>query len=202
MHNLPPLYILRHGETEWNREGRCQGHLDAPLTDLGRAQAALQGQIIRDQILPLDPDMPVWVSPLGRTQSTWRIAAQAAGLEGQRVHTDPRLAEVNMGDWQGLLRADFLAEDARARAYPNLFELSLNTPNGERFEALEARLIDCLHDITQPTICVTHGITSLVLRGLVRGLSRSDMAGQGHDQGIIYALKDGQEYRLEAEVVE
>lgn len=202
MHDLPPLYILRHGETLWNREGRCQGHLDAPLTELGRAQAACQGHILRDHVMRAHPDAPIWVSPLGRTQTTWAIAAEAAGLAGRETQTEPRLAEVHMGDWQGRLRSEFLAEDASARAQPNLFELSLNTPNGENYDALEARLKDCLAEITQPTICVTHGITSLVLRGLVRGLSRTDMAGQGHDQGIVYCLRDAQEYRLDTALTE
>lgn len=197
MHNRPPLYVLRHGETLWNREGRCQGHLDAPLTDLGRTQAAAQGHILREQILPHHPDIPVLVSPLGRTQTTWSIAAEAA-KHALPSRIEPRLAEVHMGDWQGRLRDDFLAEDARARAQPNLFELSLNTPGGETFDALHTRLTACLNDITQPTVCVTHGITSLVLRGIVRGLSRADMAGQGHAQGIIYALIDGQEHQLAA----
>lgn len=196
MNSLPPLYILRHGETEWNREGRCQGQLDAALTALGRAQAAAQGRIIRDQIMPHYPDIPVLVSPLGRTQATWRVAVEAAEL-GEYPHmTEPRLAEVHMGDWQGRLRSDFMAENVHA--HPNLFEWSLNTPNGEGFESLKARLTACLQSITEPTICVTHGITSLVLRGLVCGLTREDMAGLGHDQGIVYALSDGIERRLEA----
>lgn len=199
MRDLPPLYILRHGETVWNREGRCQGHLDAPLTDLGRAQAARQGHILRDQVMPAHAHAPIWVSPLGRTQATWAIAAEAAGLSHRAIRTEPNLAEVHMGDWQGRLREDVLTDDARARAQPNLFELSLNTPNGESYAALEARLKACLAGITHPTICVTHGITSLVLRGLVRGLSRADMAGQGHDQGVVYCLRDGQEHRLEAD---
>lgn len=198
MSDLPTLYILRHGETEWNREARCQGHLDAPLTELGRAQAAQQGRIIRDQILPLHPDILIRVSPLGRTQATWRIAAEAAGLPDHPQTQDARLAEVHMGDWQGRLRADFLAESAAARSHPNLFELSLNAPNGEDYATLKARLTTCLQLITQPTICVTHGITSQVLRGMVCGLTRPQMARLGHDQGIVYALRAGKEYRLEA----
>ncbi|UWQ94165.1 histidine phosphatase family protein [Rhodobacteraceae bacterium M385] len=198
MRDLPPLYILRHGETTWNREGRCQGHLDAPLTALGRAQAAQQGRIIADHILPLHPDIPVWVSPLGRAQATWAIAAEAAGLASRAFKSEPRLAEVHMGDWQGRLRADFLAEDPVARTHPNLFELSLNTPGGETYEALRSRLVECLHQVNQPTICVTHGITSLVLRGLILELSREEMADLGHDQGIVYCLNEGAEHRLEA----
>ncbi|ABD55432.1 histidine phosphatase family protein [Jannaschia sp. CCS1] len=197
MRPLPAIYVLRHGETEWNREGRCQGHLDAPLTPLGRDQAAQQGRILRDQVFAHHRSCSVRISPLQRTRTTWDIAAEIADRTEQGFEIEPRLAEVHMGTWQGRLRKDFLAEDAAARAHPNLFELSLNTPEGERFEALSARLEDLLDEITEPAICVTHGITSLVLRGLIRGLSRDEMAGQGHDQGIVYGLWDGQEYRLE-----
>ncbi|MCB1411303.1 MAG: histidine phosphatase family protein, partial [Rhodobacteraceae bacterium] len=43
---MPPIYILRHGQTVWNLEGRMQGSRDSSLTDLGRAQAARQGAIL------------------------------------------------------------------------------------------------------------------------------------------------------------
>ena len=198
MANHPTLYILRHGETEWNRDGRCQGHLDAPLTDLGHEQARVQGQILRAQVLPGYPDIQIHVSPLGRTRTTWGVAAAAAGLSKHPITIEPRLAEVHMGLWQGRLRADFLAEDTRARALPNLFEVSLAAPGGEGFEALKMRVTDYLAGLTQPTICVTHGITSLLLRGLVRGLTRAEMAGQGHDQGMVYRLKNGSEEKMRA----
>ncbi|OAN84428.1 hypothetical protein A8B78_07010 [Jannaschia sp. EhC01] len=195
--SYPPIFVLRHGETVWNREGRFQGHLDAPLTARGRAQAVRQGLILRDTVFASYPDCAVLLSPLGRTRKTWDLAAEAAGRAGHPFRIEPRLAEVQMGDWQGRLRDEVLTEDPTTRAQPNLFEISLNTPGGESYAALKTRLEACLGDIAGPTICVTHGITSLILRGLVRGLSREDMAGQGHDQGIVYELADGQEYRLE-----
>lgn len=193
MFDHPPLYILRHGETEWNREARCQGNLDAPLTELGQQQAAAQGMILREQVLPRFPGIDVAVSPLGRTRKTWALAAGAAGHADLPHRIEPRLAEVHMGVWQGRLRADILALDALAQSMPNVFELSLAAPAGEDFEALHARLVPFIQGLTRPTICVTHGITSLMLRGLLRGLDRSDMAAQGHDQGVIYALADGEE---------
>ncbi|WP_461425601.1 histidine phosphatase family protein [Gymnodinialimonas sp.] len=193
----PPIYVLRHGETTWNREGRCQGHLDAPLTPEGEAQALRQGQILRAKVFSQHPECAVRVSPLGRARATWDLVAQGAGRVDHPAQIEPRLAEVHMGAWQGRLREDFLAEDAAARAHPNLFELSLNTPGGESYEALKARLEDCLATITGPTICVTHGITSQVLRGVLCGLSREDMAGLGHDQGIVYCLENGRETRLD-----
>ncbi len=193
MFDHPPLYILRHGETEWNREARCQGNLDAPLTDLGRRQAAEQGEILRDQVLPHVRGIDVAVSPLGRTRTTWVLAAEAAGAADLPHRIEPRLAEVHMGVWQGRLRADILARDAVAQSMPNIFEMSLAAPAGEDFEALHARLVPFIQGLTRPTICVTHGITSLMLRGLLRGLDRSDMAAQGHDQGVVYALADGEE---------
>ncbi|QXT38519.1 histidine phosphatase family protein [Gymnodinialimonas ceratoperidinii] len=193
MRDLPPLYILRHGQTAWNVEGRFQGRLDAPLTTLGRAQAAQQGRIIAAQILPSPPEPAVRLSPLGRAQTTWHLAAAEANFNAPDVAVDEMLAEVHMGAWQGCLRQDLLPETATPA---DVFDASVNTPGGETFAELHARLDTFLQRLTGPTICVTHGIASLVLRGLARGLTREQMAGQGYEQGVVYHLQDGQERRL------
>ncbi len=65
------LYILRHGETTWNREGRMQGHLNAPLTDLGQAQAAAQGAVLAQRDLR---GFAFYSSPLARAVHTAGLA--------------------------------------------------------------------------------------------------------------------------------
>lgn len=193
MRDLPPLYILRHGQTAWNVEGRFQGRLDAPLTALGRAQAAQQGRIIAAQILRVHPAPAVRVSPLGRSRATWEIAAGQAGLHAPDAVSDERLAEVQMGTWQGALRHEMLPRTATPA---DVFEASVTTPGGETFFELHDRLDRFLEGLSGPTICVTHGIASLVLRGLARGFSRAQMAAQEHEQGVVYHLQDGRERRL------
>ena len=85
MPDYPELLILRHGETEWNREGRMQGALDSPLTYVGRAQALAQGAALRAAGIG-----PVrWFSsPQGRALETARLASGEA-----RVTADDRLRE-------------------------------------------------------------------------------------------------------------
>ena len=102
MAELPPIWFLRHGQTEWNLEGRLQGHKDSPLTALGRSQAARQARILPDILQRVATGAGgCFASPLGRAQETARIA-----LAGRGFVTDPRLSEIATGDWEGRLRAE------------------------------------------------------------------------------------------------
>ena len=74
----PKIWFLRHGQTEWNRAFRLQGHLDSPLTDQGIAEAAQQAQVM-PEVLAQKPD--ILVSPLGRAQQTAQIALDGASFQ-------------------------------------------------------------------------------------------------------------------------
>lgn len=105
----PEIYLVRHGETEWNRDARIQGRRDSPLTALGRDQARRIGQLLADLGLA---GLPVSASPLGRVQTTLAIIGEHLALGP--VTLDPRLAEVALGCWEGLTAAEIRA------AYPAL----------------------------------------------------------------------------------
>ncbi len=95
------LYLLRHGETEFNLEGRLQGQQDSPLTARGRAQARAHGALLKTLIA--EPEAwRVVASPLGRTMDTARLACAELGLPEAAIETDPRLKEIAFGDWEGL----------------------------------------------------------------------------------------------------
>jgi probable phosphoglycerate mutase len=106
------LIVWRHGNTDWNREDRVQGQLDAPLNELGRAQAAAAAGLLAD----LRPDAIV-SSDLSRAADT---AAALAALTGLPVTYDERLRERDFGRFQGRTlteaAAEFPAEFARWRA--------------------------------------------------------------------------------------
>lgn len=89
------LIVWRHGNTDWNAEGRVQGQSDVPLNDLGRQQAVTAAELL----VRLQPDVIV-SSDLSRAADT---AAALAALTGLSVRTDPRLRERQFGSWQGLL---------------------------------------------------------------------------------------------------
>ena len=106
--------MLRHGQSTWNAAGRWQGHADAPLTDLGRAQAAAAVTAL--------PDVEaVWSSDLERARSTAEIIGGALGLS---IRVDSRFRERNAGDWTGLTRDEieagwprYLAEHRRPAGF-------------------------------------------------------------------------------------
>ncbi|MDQ1695464.1 MAG: glucosyl-3-phosphoglycerate phosphatase [Frankiaceae bacterium] len=92
------VVLLRHGRTEWNATGRFQGQLDSPLDLIGKAQAL--GAAVA--LAPMEPDAIV-SSDLSRAVDTAGAVAAEAGLE---VVLDPRLREIDLGEWQGLTRAE------------------------------------------------------------------------------------------------
>ena len=178
----PKIWFLRHGQTEWNLERRLQGHLDSPLTELGREQARQQARIMRPILAEVVAGSGgVFASPLGRAQQTAQIA-----LSGHSFKTDPRLAEVATGAWEGRLR------DEVAPGGGDLFVYT-SAPGGEGFDALEGRVSAFLNDLQGPSIVVSHGLWGQVLRGLVCGLDRSSMGQLSNLQGCVYLLENGQE---------
>ncbi|SDN91658.1 probable phosphoglycerate mutase [Lutimaribacter pacificus] len=184
---FPPLYLLRHGQTDWNRDGRVQGQMESDLTDLGRAQAARQGEILK--ALDLPPGIAACASPLRRTRQTADIALGAAGLVPR---FDARLKEVHLGRWEGQLYADL------ARAEPAVFDgnsvlrICLSGP-GEGADTLRARIAAFLDDLTGPAVVVSHGVALSVLRGIVLNAGMDEMEAMSRDQGVVWELRDGRE---------
>lgn len=92
------LYMVRHGETVWNREGRFQGQQDAPLSDDGRRQAELLSRRLFSLAGEKGFDA-VWSSDLDRARLTAQALAAPYGLP---VRTHAGLREMNFGAWEGL----------------------------------------------------------------------------------------------------
>lgn len=87
------LFLVRHGETDWNRKGRFQGQIDIPLNERGLSQANMTAERFRGVKLDV-----VCASPLSRARITGEAIARAAGCE---LITDPAFLEICHGDWQG-----------------------------------------------------------------------------------------------------
>jgi len=99
------IWLIRHGQTEFNATGRIQGAKDSPLTALGVEQGRRIGAKLRE-IVPAEAR--IIASPLGRTLHTARLVRDTAGL-ATGIETDARLAEISLGEWDGMLKDDIRA---------------------------------------------------------------------------------------------
>lgn len=99
------IYLVRHGETEWNAAGRFQGKLDSRLTKRGVAQAEAYGRrlaAVTSEIVTLV------ASPLGRVRETTSIIKSFGRFPETRW--EPRIAEISIGSWDGLTHVDIDAQ--------------------------------------------------------------------------------------------
>lgn len=125
------VFLVRHGETTWNRAGRRQGRLDSPLTPDGLAQVAAVARLLAAH--PIDA---VCSSPLGRAATTASVVAEALGLE---VAYLDELVELDQGAFAGLTDAEVerLAPGALERRRADLYRWSF--PGGESYEQADRR---------------------------------------------------------------
>ena len=191
MTGLAPIWVLRHGETEWNRAGRMQGVLDSPLTDLGRAQARALGILLTGEGVTARSHRFV-CSPQGRARATADIALADIGA---RVEVIDDLAEIDVGDWTGLARAEFMAGRQDLEALDWL-ELYGHAPGGEGFDALWARVGRVLDAVDGPTVMVTHGVTSRALRTRAMGWDIDRLAELPGGQGVIHHVAGGRHRQI------
>src|SRR5437764_11056533 len=110
----PRIYYVRHGLTDWNKEGRLQGHRDIPLNERGRAQAARCGELLCDLLSASGrkpEDCHYVSSPLARASETMEIMRAGLGLCRSGYQKDPRLVEIGFGEWEGLTYREVLARE-------------------------------------------------------------------------------------------
>lgn len=185
MSNYPELYILRHGQTEWNAEGRLQGALNSRLTALGREQAQAQNTILGARDLT---SFRAIMSPQGRAVETAGIAV--APLVA-RLEIDERLREIEVGDWSGQQRDTLGVKYDPGEVPGETLALYEAAPGGEGLARLEARCQRFLDDLSGPAILITHGITGRMLRALWLGWGAGRLSDLPGGQGIVFHLKDG-----------
>jgi broad specificity phosphatase PhoE len=162
----PRLVLVRHGVTDWNLEGRFQGHRDPGLSAAGRQQAALlAARLAGDD--DLRPDRIV-SSSLGRAMQT---AVPVADTLGLAVRADARLIEIGQGEWEGRTHAELEAEDADRYLAWRTGTGIRQPPGGEPIESATARVRALVADLAlqeNETVClVSHGGTLRIVAHLL-----------------------------------
>jgi broad specificity phosphatase PhoE len=159
------ILLARHGESVDNAPpARIQGRRDPPLSQLGREQArALAEQVAHEGLAAL------YTSDMRRARETAEIVAERVALESR---VDPRLAEVDMGEWQGRLRSELLREHPEVWQAWRRADPSVRFPGGESLAELSERVLAGLADVAAgplPALVVCHGGPIRVALGAARG---------------------------------
>ena len=161
------IYVIRHGETDWNRAGCLQGQLDIPINASGRVQATLTAKALASY-----GATALYSSDLLRAYETAQIIGYQTGL---RVIQKPALREINFGAWQGLTRAEILERDPDIYAARRERPYDVPPPAGETWRCFYQRALQAMSDILQATeaqkiivsthsgICTVFGLEALGL---------------------------------------
>ncbi|MCZ6619281.1 MAG: histidine phosphatase family protein [Gammaproteobacteria bacterium] len=185
---MKALYLIRHGQTDWNVENRMQGHLDSPLTEIGRGQAGLHGKTLKacagiSQLI---------ASPSGRTRETAYILNSYLKAS---LHFDESLLERDCGEWSGRTLTEIATE------YPRSWKARMEDgyhhrpPGGENHQDMLQRvqaLLDALIESEVDEIgLVTHGVMSRVILSYFLNLTPMETNRVRHPNDLFYRLEFG-----------
>ena len=175
------IYLLRHGETDWNREGLLQGHTDIPLNENGRQQMRETAQKLKDLHVKMDV---ILSSPLHRARESARIAAERLGYPVNDIVVEPMLIERGFGAGEGMTFAE-REEKFPEHDYPGMeSQTDLVRRAGEAFQ----RVVNTCSGM-ENILLVAHGA---VLFALLEAVSTERIV----DAGKAAALTQGSIYRI------
>jgi broad specificity phosphatase PhoE len=171
------ILLVRHGETDWNRQNRVQGHTDTPLNALGLEQAADLAALLDGEALDR-----VYSSDLARARDTARAVAEGRGLE---VIAHPGLRERHFGTWEGLFDHEVLERFPEAATGP--------WGDGETTEEMNERVLAAVREIAarhpgERVLAVSHGGP---LRAVLRHCAVDGVDRIANCQVVRIAVEDG-----------
>ena len=184
------IVLVRHGETDWNRDNRFQGHADPPLNEAGRAQA-----LELAERLASEPTAALYTSPLRRARETALIIARRLELD---ANVNDALKEVDVGSWSGLTRTE--VESRFPEGFSRWLDYDHGWDDGETYEDLGRRVVEGLRGIArahprESVVAITHGgpiRSALALSdGVSFGEARRSIDVIGNCAVVKVAVRDG-----------
>ena len=192
------IYLIRHGEVEFNRKNAYVGSTDLPLNDHGRHQAELLADYLEDKQISA-----VYASDLKRAYETAEIIAGRIGLQ---VHALPELRELDYGDWEGVPEAD------APKLYPDIFRewrknpVEIRVPGGETVGELRDRAYPAFCRIIEQVsaanlVIVAHKTTNRVLLCCLLGVDPNDYRQIGQGNSAINVIERRKDSRLVVDAI-
>lgn len=174
------LYLIRHGETDWNIVKRLQGSTDIPLNNNGETLAKITGEKLNDFSIDL-----IYTSPLKRA---FRTAELIRGTKNIPMITDERIREISFGDYEGLIsKADgYNIPDPNFRFFFTRPDCYRTPPNGESIQSLLNRTHEFLEDLKnnpslndQTILISSHGAAVQAILSNIKNSDLSHFWGDG-----------------------
>ena len=193
---MGPIYLIRHGETVWNRASRLQGHKDTPLTMKGVKQAQSLGFALKDVLKNKTPSF-FYSSPIGRAKQTATIISDIIDFDVERIAYKSSLKEITFGDWDGLNMQEILAQYKTSWEKRKTDRWNTSPPNGESFREAKKRATRLLNEIDSQkyVVIVAHGSLNKVIRGCWCNLSEAETLALDEPQDGFYCLvNENREY--------
>ncbi|WEZ84160.1 phosphoglycerate mutase family protein [Rhizobium sp. 32-5/1] len=187
------IYMIRHGQTDWNAEIRLQGQKDIPLNETGRQQATENGRSLAALLGKQAGGFHFVSSPLHRTRETMERMRLVMALDPTDYRTDERLREVSFGDWEGYTMAELEREVPERVAEREISKWDFIPPGdeAESYEILSWRVGAWLKDVTAPTVCVAHGGVIRVLFKICGAMAQEAAAIGAIPQDRILKIENG-----------
>jgi probable phosphoglycerate mutase len=182
-----PIVFIRHGETDWNKQGLIQGSIDTDLNAQGHAQAKAVAALLALRAQEW-ADFQIIVSPQRRARQTAGYVFAALSRSDHEI--DHRVRELGFGIWEGkpfweLKDSPIYPADPEGRFF-------WRPEGGESYEDGVARITEWRAALTRPTLVISHGAVGRCLMGSVAGLSPRELVGLPTPQGAYCKLHNGQ----------
>ncbi|WP_244487979.1 histidine phosphatase family protein [Aureimonas sp. Leaf454] len=191
--DLPHLVLCRHGQTDWNAEGRLQGQEEIDINERGRAEARRNGRRLAERLGAAASSFRFLASPMRRTRETMRLVRAEMGLDPEAYETDPRLVELSFGDWQGSTLQEVEAREPTAIIEREAGKWTFRPPGerAESYDMLAARVAPVFAELDRPTVMIAHGGTIRSFLKLYTGLDAATAAHRPIPQDRFIEVENG-----------
>jgi broad specificity phosphatase PhoE len=191
---MPVLYLVRHGETDFNVAQRLQGRYETSLNARGRQQASECGGVLRD-LFAREGGQPVDYayasSPLLRARETMELVRATLGLDPAAYDVDDRLAEVSYGDWEGSTLAEIQVRDPGVLERRERDKWDFAPPGGESYREVAKRVGAWYATVTRDTMVAAHGGVARVLMANFHILPEEEATHADILHGVVYVFSGG-----------
>jgi probable phosphoglycerate mutase len=197
MKELPTIILVRHGQTQWNVEGRYQGRLNSDLTEKGKTQSKRNASKIA-KVLDLKMPFKVFSSPLGRAKESCYIICDELGIDKSRIIFDERLSEFNYGIFEGKTKDECQELYPQVLAQREANKWSYQIENGESYLLVSERVKSWLSSLSSDSVLVVaHEMVNRVLRGIYANLDNNRILELRQANDMVLKLENSEEIIIE-----